>query len=176
MSDLTDNLSKAGRFLPVIVLFAIVGYFAFKDINSAMGQAKPWMDTVVSENEVASLSWVQAHTPERTVFATDIFGGELVMSVLREGVEGGDWAIVPNVVSRMYDEQYHFYQTEDAKEAWQTALKYNASYAWVPDRRIFAGYEWKYPNYTIFDNATYFEKVFDNGHKIYRVKKPSEVK
>ena len=92
------------------------------------------------------------------------------MSVLREGTEGGDWAIVPNVVSRMYDMQYNFYETNDSRKAWEIARKYNASYAWIPDRNIFAGYAWKYPNYATFDNATYFEKVFDNGHRIYMVK------
>lgn len=165
-----SNLSKAGRFLPVLVFFALVAYFAYGDFKSGWSQAKPWMDTVVSQNEVAALDWIVKNTPERTVFATDIFGGELVMSVLREGVEGGDWAVVPKVVEKMYDEQYHFYQAANSTQAWQTAKKYNAEYAWVPDRRIFAGYEWKHPDYKLFENTTYFEKVFDNGHKIYRVK------
>ncbi|HLD62702.1 MAG TPA: hypothetical protein VI875_02445 [Candidatus Norongarragalinales archaeon] len=155
----------------VLVIFAAVAYYANQDLESALNQAKPWMNPVVSKNEVAALDWVKANTAERTIFASDIFGGELLMSVLREGTEGGDWAIVPNVVQRMHDMQYDFYEAKSSKQAWGIALKYNAEYAWVPDRALFPGFAWKGVDYTVFEDARYFEKVFDNGHRIYKVKK-----
>lgn len=162
--------SQAKMLLPAIIVIAIVLFFAYRDFNSAQNQARPWLDPMVTKNEVASLKWVEENTPERAVFASDIFGGELLMSVLREGTEGGDWAIVPNVVQRMHDFQYDFYDAKSSEKAWETAKKYNATYAWVPDRQVFAGFEWKTPDYSVFENATYFEKVFDNGNKIYKVK------
>ncbi len=165
-----SNAYRVLRFLPVLVLFGAVIYFANKDFDSALNQAKPWMNPVISKNEVAALDWVKANTKERTVFASDIFGGELLMSVLREGTEGGDWAIVPNVVQRMHDIQYNFYEAKSGKQAWETALKYNAEYVWVPDRALFPGFAWKGADYNVFSNTQYFEKVFDNGHRIYKVK------
>ncbi|MFH1056669.1 MAG: hypothetical protein V1717_02635 [Candidatus Micrarchaeota archaeon] len=163
-------MRKYLRFLPALLLVAIVAFFALKDFNAAQYQAEPWMNPVITKNEVSALKWVEANTPERTVFASDIFGGEVLMSILREGTEGGDWAIVPDVVQKMHDFQYSFYGANESETAWNTAKKYNASYAWVPDRAVFAGFEWKSPNYSIFEDSEYFEKVFDNGHKIYRVK------
>ncbi|HLC38261.1 MAG TPA: hypothetical protein VJI71_02300 [Candidatus Norongarragalinales archaeon] len=162
--------SDLKRIAIAVAVIAIVAYFAFKDFGESQNQARSWMNPVITKNEFAALEWVEANTPERTVFASDIFGGELLMSALREGTEGGDWAIVPNVVERMRDAQYNFYEAKESATAWATARKYGAEYAWVPDRQIFAGYDWKYPNYEIFENQTYFEKVFDNGHKIYRIK------
>ena len=166
---MTKIFPPEARIAAALILLAVVAYFAFKDFEFSQNNARSWMGPVITKNEVAALKWVEENTPERTVFASDIFGGELLMSVLREGTEGGDWAIVPNVIARMYDAQYNFYQANESAKAWETARKYNASYAWVPDRQIFAGYEWKHPNYGIFENQAYFEKVFDNGHKIYKV-------
>jgi hypothetical protein len=165
-----NSLEKLRFLAPALLIIAVAAYFAYADLNKAIDTAKPWMNPVVSKNEVAALKWVVENTPERTVFATDIFGGELLMSVLREGTEGGDWAIVPNVVKRMSDAQYSVYGANSSEIAWKTARKYNASYVWVPDRNTFAGFEWKYPDSKIFEDEKYFEKVFDNGLKIYRVK------
>ncbi|MEM4254930.1 MAG: hypothetical protein QXR53_01215 [Candidatus Norongarragalinales archaeon] len=167
-----SDARKALQYVPVLLLFALVIYFANKDFDAALNQAKPWMNPVVSKNEVSALEWVLQNTPERTVFVSDIFGGELLMSVLREGTEGGDWAIVPNVVQRMHDIQYNFYEAKSGRQAWETALKYRAEYVWVPDRSLFPGFTWKGADYTIFGDSQYFEKVFDNGHRIYKVKKP----
>ena len=163
-------MQNALRFVPALVILAAIAFYAYADVNKAMDTAKPWMNPVVTKNEVAALDWVVANTPERTVFASDIFGGELLMSVLREGTEGGDWAVVPNVIERMHDMQYEFYEAKSSETAWKTARKYQAEYAWVPDRNVFAGYSWKQPDPKIFEDARYFEKVFDNGTKIYRVK------
>ncbi len=165
------RFDELARIASVVAIFAVVAYYANQDLESALNQAKPWMNPVVSKNEVAALGWVKANTAERTIFASDIFGGELLMSVLREGTEGGDWAIVPNVVQRMHDMQYDFYEAKSSKQAWEIAVKYNAEYAWVPDRALFPGFAWKGVNYAIFEDAQYFEKVFDNGHRIYKVKK-----
>ncbi len=152
---------------------AAVAYLAYGDVKETQFQASAWMDPVVTREEFAALDWIRVNTRERAVFLTDIFGGELIMGeTLREGVEGGDWAVVPNVVQRMNDVQYKFYGSSSANEAWNTARKYGAEYAWIPNRRIFAGYEWKYPleKNVEFENSTFFEKVFDNGVKIYRIK------
>ena len=162
--------TQAIYLIPLLVIAVISFTFAHQDYDSAQKQALSWMNPVVTKNEVAALKWVEENTAEITVFASDIFGGELLMSKLREGTLGGDWAVVPNVVSKMYDLQYNFYETQDSRTAWMVARKYNASYAWVPDRNIFAGYEWKYTNYTLYEDSRFFEKVFDNGHRIYRVK------
>ncbi len=166
-------MNKTVFYIIALAALAVVAFFAYGDVKETQIQAGAWMDTVVTREEFAALDWIHANTRERTVFVTDIFGGELIMGeTLREGVEGGDWAVVPEVVKRMSDVQYKFYGSSSAKEARDTALKYGAEYVWVPNRRIFAGYEWKTPleNNKEFTNSTFFEKVFDNGVKIYRVK------
>lgn len=166
-----SELQKSLSLISLLILFGATIYFASRDFNSALSQAKPWMNPVVSKNEVAALDWVVKNTEERTVFVSDIFGGELLMSVLREGTEGGDWAIVPNVVQRMHDIQYDFYEAKDSKTAWDTAVKYGADYVWVPDRALFPGFAWKGADYNLFSDGRYFVKVFDNGHRIYKVVK-----
>jgi len=166
-------LNKTIFYATVLFTLAILAFFAYGDVKETQFQASPWMDTVVTREEFTALEWIRVNTLERAVFVTDIFGGELIMGeTLREGVEGGDWAVVPGVVKRMHDVQYEFYGSTNAKQAWNTARKYGAEYAWIPNRRIFAGYEWKTPleNNKEFENSTFFEKVFDNGVKIYKVK------
>ncbi|MFH1257368.1 MAG: hypothetical protein V1658_00360, partial [Candidatus Micrarchaeota archaeon] len=111
------------------------------------------------------------NTPERETFVTDIFGGEHLMGeTLREGTEGGDWAIVPEVVNRM-SEINEFYKTADAKHAYEIAKKYNAKYVMVPNRQIFAGFEWLTPEKTKMQNAEYFELVYSKDQmEIYKLK------
>jgi hypothetical protein len=128
------------------------------------------MDPVVTQNEARAANWAATTFPARTVFASDIFGGELLMSRGLEGTEGGDWAIVPNVVGKMYDIQYDLYGANSSRQAHETAKQYNAEFVWAPDRSIFAGYEWKPVNNTLFENQTFFELVYDDGTKIYKVK------
>ncbi|MDP2717918.1 MAG: hypothetical protein Q8P02_04195, partial [Candidatus Micrarchaeota archaeon] len=130
----------------------------------------PWLNPVVTQNEIAALDWVRENTEPRTVFAAGIFGGELIMGkTRRESVVGGDWAIIPNVVQRMSDVQYKLFQANSSEQAWQTARQYHAEFVWVPDRQVFAGFAWVTPA-AVFEDAKYFEKVFDNGARIYRVK------
>jgi len=152
------------------LLLVGVAYFAYGDLHDADTQARPWMSTIILPNEVAALDWVVKNTQERTVFATDIFGGEMMMGhALREGTVGGDWAIIPNVVQRMNDVQYKIYGASDSAQAHEYAKKYGAKYVWVPKRMIFAGYEWKLPA-AVFDDASLFKRVFDNeGVSVYEV-------
>lgn len=158
-------------FLLAAAVLAAIAFFAYGDLQEATNQASPWMNPVVTRAEFNALEWVKKNTGERTTFVTDIFGGELLMGeTLREGTIGGDWAIVPNVVQRMYDIQYKFYESKDSAEAHSTAIKYNASFIWAPDRQVFAGYQWVYPNKQVLGDARFFEKVFDDGVEIYRVK------
>jgi len=151
------------------VLLVFAAWLAFADFESARSQAQPWMAPVVTPNERDALEWVIANTPERAVFVTDIFGGEFLMgNTRREGTVGGDWAVIPNVVERMHDIQYAFYQAKTPEEAHATALKYGAEYVWAPDRKVFAGYEWVELNRSLFV-PPYFSLEFDNGAAIYRV-------
>ena len=159
--------------LAAAALFLLsTAWFGWQDFQETQTQALPWMNTIVTLEEAQGLEWVKANTPERTVFVTDIFSGEFLMGrTLREGVEGGDWAIIPNVVERMSDVQYRFYESNSSAEAHATAKKYGAEYAWVPTRQIFAGYAWKFANRQVFEDERFFEEAFKNkGVTIYRVK------
>ena len=156
-------------FLALLLLLAVT-VVAAGSIQSAKKTAEPWLNPVVTPDEVAATEWIKQNTAPRTVFASGIFEGELIMGkTRREGTLGGDWAIVPNVIERMSDVQYKLFGAKDSKEAWTTARKYHASYVWVPNRSMFAGYAWNYPA-DVFDDATYFEKVYDKGVRIYKVK------
>ncbi len=150
-------------------------YFAFFDAQKAMDTARPWMNPIVTQEEYSAIEWVKKNTQERDVFVTDIFGGELLMgNTLREGTEGGDWAIIPKVVERMSDVQYKFYEAKDVKEAWETARKYGAKYAWVPDRQVFPGFAWKQVDSSKFEDEQYFRLAYYEGVKIYEVKQNVE--
>ncbi len=154
--------------------FEVPGAFSQKislssDYHAAMKAATPWMTPVVTREEYAATEWVKANTAEREIFVSDIFGGELIMGLsLREGTEGGDWAIVPNVVQRMADID-KFYKSNDPAEAHAIARKYNATYVWAPNRQVFAGYGWTEIGEGKFDPA-FFELVFENRTRIYRLK------
>ena len=152
------------------LLLVCVAYLAYGDVRDAEGQARPWMSTVILPKEAEALGWVVNNTPERTVFATDIFGGEMIMGhTLREGTVGGDWAIIPNVIARMSDVQYKIYGASGSAQAHEYAVKYGAKYVWVAKRMVFAGYEWKWPA-DVFGDTAYFRRVFDNeGVSIYEV-------
>lgn len=156
-----------------LILVLAVAVAAATAVQKAKKDAEPWLNPVVTPAEVAATEWIKQNTAPRTVFATGIFEGELVMGkTRREGTLGGDWAIVPNVIDRMSDMQYRLFGANSSQQAWETARKYDASYVWVPSRQMFSGYEWKLPA-DVFDNATYFEKVYDQGLRIYRVKDAS---
>ena len=134
------------------------------NVENALWQASSWMNPVVTREEFEALQWIRENTAERTVFVTGIFGGELIMGhTLREGTEGGDWAIVPEVVQRMHDIQYGFYGAPTAEKAHETAKKYGAEFAWVPNRQVFGGYEWKDPDPKIFEDETFFEKAISEA-------------
>jgi len=155
--------------LVVLAVIAIAAFFAWQDVDSALSQARPWMNPVITQNEYAALDWVRANTRERAVFASGIFGGETLMgNTLREGTVGGDWAIIPEVVKRMHAIQYDFYGASAPKQAHATAVEYGAEFVWAPDRNVFAGYEWVEVNHSLFIEP-YFTKVFDNGAIVYEV-------
>lgn len=158
------------RLPMALLLLAVVAHFATGAIQQSKQSAAPWLNPVVTPDEVAGLDWVRNNTAPRTVIASGIFEGELLMGkTRREGTLGGDWAIVPNVIDRMSDIQYRLFEAKDSEEAWTTARKYNASFVWVPNRQTFEGYEWKVPA-AVFDNAIYFKKVYEQGIlRIYKV-------
>ena len=161
------------RLLPaafILLLLVVLAYFSYADLNSSRDLAIPWVQPVITQEEVAALAWVKANTVERELFVTDIFGGELLMGgALREGTEGGDWAIVPDVAQHMADID-RFYDTNSSQEAYAVAKKYGAKWAWVPNRQLFAGYGWKYAKMEKFGDARFFELAFDNQTKVFRVK------
>ncbi|MBI5226210.1 hypothetical protein HY994_03135 [Candidatus Micrarchaeota archaeon] len=170
--SVVDSLSGALSPRVVLALLALlaVAFIGASQVQATKQSAAPWLNPVVTPDEVNGMVWVRANLAPRTVFATGIFEGELLMGKARmEGTLGGDWAIVPDVITRMSDVQYRIFGAKDSKEAWTTAHTYNASYVWVPNRQTFEGYEWKVPA-AVFDNATYFQKVYDRGIlRIYRV-------
>lgn len=165
----SNKVSTARPFVALVLLLA-VAFVAATQVQQAKKSAEPWLNPVVTPDEVAATGWIKQNTEPRTVFATGIFEGELIMGkTRREGTLGGDWAIIPNVIERMNDVQYKLFGAKSSLEAWNTARNYNASFVWVPNRQIFSGYEWKVPA-DVFDNSTFFEKVYDRGVRIYRVK------
>ncbi|MFH1106280.1 MAG: hypothetical protein V1787_00125 [Candidatus Micrarchaeota archaeon] len=153
----------------VALLFAVIVFQTNEDVNKAIWQTGSWMNPVVTLEESKSVQWVLENTNERDVFVTDIFGGEHLMgNTLREGTEGGDWAIVPGVVDRMakIDE---FYKTKDADKAAEIAKKYKAKYVLMPNRQVFAGFGWLEPERGKMV-PPYFVRVYeDNGFEIYTV-------
>lgn len=153
------------------MVILLAGFFCLQDAQKARKSAEPWVSPVVTPEEVAALSWVRENTAERTVFVSDIFGGEQLMGgALREGTEGGDWAIVPNVVQRMADSD-EMLGAGSAERAWQLARQYNASYVWAPNRQVFAGFSWKDVGREKFRDSEYFELVYNkNGMEIYKVR------
>lgn len=168
-----NRLSSYGYPASVLVFLlvsAALVYFALQDVEKAQTQAKPWMNPVITREELRSESWVLANTHERDVFVTDIFGGEHLMgSTLREGTEGGDWAVAPNVVEKM-GEINEFYKTRDPARAYQIAKKYGAKYVLVPNRQVFAGFEWLTPERTKLQDPRFFERAYADGEfEIYRV-------
>ena len=157
------------KALLLALLFAVAAWLAWQDVQAGQRQAKPWMNPVVTRDELRAMDWVSNNTAPRTVFATDIFGGEFLMgNTLREATEGGDWAIIPNVVERMAAFQYDFYEAKTAEKAHATAKSYGAEYAWAPNRQVFAGYAWAPVDRSIFAEP-YFTKVYDDGVAIYKV-------
>lgn len=155
----------------VAALLAVTLYFFINDVTHTRELGAPWVSTIVTPQEVKALSWVRVNTLERTVFASDIFGGEQLMGgALREGTEGGDWAIIPNVVQRMSDID-ELFNTQDGQKAWTLARQYNATYVWAPNRQIFAGFSWKEIQREKFRDERYFQLAYsDGGMEVYRVK------
>ncbi|MCX6767750.1 MAG: hypothetical protein NTY90_03420 [Candidatus Micrarchaeota archaeon] len=158
------------EILPVLMLLAALAFFSYSDVSKAMDAARPWMNPVITPKEVAALDWVRQNTAERELFVTDIFGGELLMGrALREGTEGGDWAIVPNVVDRMADID-KIYDSKNSSEAWALAKKYGAKWVWVPDRQLFAGFSWKSAQEQKFHDENFFELAYDDQVQVFKVK------
>jgi hypothetical protein len=140
------------------------------DLQEAMGQAEAWMNPIVTREEVKAMQWVRENTPPKCTLVSDIFGSEIIMgSTLRYGTEGGDWSIIPNVIERMGDID-KFYKESDSGAAHAIAVKYNASYAVMPNRNVFAGFDWKYPTQEL--KEPFFTLAYeDNGFRIYKVDK-----
>ncbi len=164
---LSRSLVASVAFGLTVVLIAAAFVFFVPDLKF---RTSAWTNPVITQGEVNALGWVRANTTERTVFVCDIFGGEFVMgNTLRECTEGGDWAIVPNVVRRM-SEMDNFYTISTSADANALAHKYNASYVWVPNRQVYMGFGWKDINRTKFDDTKYFTLVYNGTTKIYQVK------
>lgn len=160
------RLGNLALFVLGVLVFGGIIWQANEDVNKALWQAGSWMTPVITKEESKSLKWVLENTKERDVFVTDIFGGEHLMgNTLREGTEGGDWAIVPDVVNRMarIDE---FYKSKDAKRAHEIAKQYNASYALMPNRQVFAGFGWLDPE-RVKMQEPYFTLLYADGNMTY---------
>ncbi len=165
------KIDSKGIFLLLTVIAFMITMAASLSINDTRERGKAWVDPIISREEYYALNWITNNTQEKTTFATDIFGGELIMgNTLRLTLEGGDWAIIPNILQRMSDANTLF-TTDNSKTAWELAVKYNASYIWLPNRQIFMGYGWKQVDDGVFNDKKYFTLVFENKTKIYKVNK-----
>ena len=166
-----NGKTQAKALLAGLVIVAMA-FLYFRGVGASMKTMESWMSTQVTPEEINAMeTWVMQNTNERTIFYTDIFGGEMMMGkTLREGVEGGDWAVIPNVVDRMGDAD-KFFKSTDSKEAHDLAKKYSAEYVWLPNRQLFCGYGWFEAEKEKFNDQKYFEKVYDEkGVMVYKVK------
>lgn len=158
-------------FCLLLVTAFVFTLTATLSLHDSRERGKAWVEPIISREEYFALDWIRNNTVEKTVFASDIFGGELIMgNTLRLTLEGGDWAITPNVIQRMSDANILF-TTNDSKVAWDLAIKCNCSYIWLPNRQIFMGYGWKEPEVTTFEDERYFTLVFQNKTRIFKVNK-----
>ncbi len=176
VSDIILNPTIRGALLLLFYALSLViagglGYYYTEDLNRATWQADAWMNPVITPEEEKAMDWVRDNTVERETFVTDIFGGEYLMGeTLREGTEGGDWAVIPNVVTRMSDVN-EFFKTPEPQKAYEIAKRYNANFVLIPNRQIFAGFEWLHPDRTKLQNPQYFERVYQDGEfEIYKLK------
>jgi len=154
----------------LMVVSLAMGFALAQDFNSTVSAGSSWVNPIVSSEEVRALPWVRANTAHRERFMACIFEGEFLMGhTLRESMEGGDWAIVPDVVRQMGDVN-DFFTTNESFKAWQIASKYNATHAWVPLRDQFCGFSWERASMKKFSDTRYFEEAFSNEKvKIYRI-------
>ncbi len=164
-----------GRTVFFVLAALLVSYYAYFNYENSIMQAGAWVNPIVTKEEIEATKWVLNNSVEREVFATCIFGGELLMGrTLREGWLGGDWAIIPNVVKQMSDAD-EFFKTKDAKKAFDLALAYNVSKVWAPNRQVFCGFSWLTIEREKFSNSTYFDKLYDEGGvQVYSVKKTTQ--
>lgn len=166
------GVAAEGKTIFFAVIMLLIVYYSYFNYVESINQASAWVNPIITEEELNATKWVLSNSAEREVFATCIFGGELLMGrTLREGWLGGDWAIIPNVVKQMGDAD-EFFKTKDAKKAYELALEYNVTKVWVPNRQVFCGFSWMNVEKEKFSNSTYFEKLFDQkGVQVYGVKK-----
>lgn len=158
------------HFLVIIFLIALA-LFGWQELERSRSTVTHWLAPVINDGEIAAFDWVKANTAKRDVFMACIFEGESLMgTTLRESVEGGDWAVVPNVIDQMAAADKFFFDSSGA-EAASIAKRYNAKYAWVTKgRQIFCGYGWKDIPYQKFEDPVYFKKLFENdGVVIYGI-------
>lgn len=154
-------------FIPIAILL----FFAYLDVQQVSTAVKPWVSTVITPYEMAAINWVLKNTQKKETFATCIFEGEFLMGMtLREATEGGDWAVVPDVTTRM-SEIDSLFKTNESNRAYNITKKYNAKYVWLPlKRQTFCGYGWYYANQTQFNDTRFVERFRNEGVVIYEVK------
>ena len=160
------------RFHFLLAVFLIVlAWFGWAGLEHSRSGVENWLSPVINDGEIAAFDWVKANTAKKDTFMACIFEGESLMgTTLRESVEGGDWAVVPDVLDRMADADMFFFDSSGA-DASAIAKFYNAKYVWVTKgRKIFCGYGWKDIPLKKFDDPVYFTKLFENdGVIIYGV-------
>lgn len=164
-------MDKRIGFAVAIIFLLALAWFGWADLTKAVDTTKPWISTIVTQDEVEAIKWLGANTEPHTTVMYDIFGGETMMAlVLRTPPVGGDWTTSPDAVQRMTDVT-RFYKTDSAQEAHDLAVKYNATYAVVPSRQVHCGFGWETVQAQKFGDANYFEKVFGNADAtVYKVK------
>ena len=155
----------------IVIPLVIILFFAYLDLQQVNTTVKPWVNTVITPYEMDAIGWVLNNTKKKEVFLTCIFEGEFLMGMtLREATEGGDWAIVPDIITRM-SEIDSIFKTNDSNRAYELTKKYNASYVWLPlNRQTFCGYGWFYPNQIQFNDSRFIPRFRNNGVVIYEIK------
>ena len=154
-----------------LLILAVVAVIAWNGLQRLDYHVNPWLDPVVTEEELDASLWIKENTSTDALFGCDIFGCELLMgAAARKGIIGGDWAGNPDAVENMLAYQ-KLVLTGNSTEAHAIAVRNGLDYIVVPNRMVFTGFEWESMSSEKFSEHEYFEESYSNGEvTVYRVK------
>ena len=176
------DFAKYGLVILMFLLFIYTSYFmsgqylipdttdSYYLYPEVKVNADAWYGRVVLPGELNATTWVNENLNKSDKFVADIFGAELIMGMTtRVSTVGGDWANAPNPIKVMGDTN-QFYTTTDPTEAYNLAVADNCTYAWVPNRNTFSGYDWSFGDRAKFNDTDYFQLVYENPDvQIYKI-------
>jgi uncharacterized membrane protein len=140
---------------------------AFPGVAHSAGM---WQGSQVLAGEMDAAQWVKDHTQGTDKFVADIGGAEAIMGMTtRVSLVGGDWANSPDPVRNM-ELAGRIYSTTNATDAHDMARDAGCTYVWLPDRRLNTGTFDNDASKEKFEDAQYFQLVYNNEDiSIYRV-------